>query len=151
LLTDIAFSGRFEGRTHLLPVRVYYEDTDLSGVVYHANHLRFLERGRSDFLRMVGLRHADLLEREEPLAFAVTGMDLRFKLAARIDDSLLVRTTYDAIRGPRLLISQELTRGDDLVMRASVEAVCIDLKGRAKRPPPDLVTRLTPWLKPADA
>ena len=65
-------SGVFRGRDHLLPVRVYYEDTDFSGVVYHANYVRYFERGRSDFLRLAGVSHADLFAGETPLAFAVT-------------------------------------------------------------------------------
>ena len=105
-------AGTFDGRTHLLPVRVYYEDTDFTGVVYHANYVRYFERGRSDFLRVAGVHHADLLDRQDPAAFAIVRMEIDFKRAARIDDALAVRTTYDAARGPRLFISQRITRGE---------------------------------------
>jgi acyl-CoA thioester hydrolase len=141
-------SGAFEGREHVLPVRVYYEDTDFTGVVYHGNYARYFERGRSDFLRVAGVAHAELLERETPSAFTVTKLTIEYRRAARIDDALLVRTTYDAIRGPRLFISQRITRGEELVATASVEAACIDLAGRPRRPPTGLVERLTPLLAP---
>ncbi len=137
-------AGWLEGREHVLPVRVYYEDTDFTGVVYHANYLRFFERGRSDFFRLSGIRHADLLAAAEPMAFSVIHITLDFRRAARIDDALLVRTTYDAVRGARLFVSQRITRGDDVIATAQVQAVCIDLSGRVKRPPREMVTALSP-------
>lgn len=137
-------AGWLEGREHVLPVRIYYEDTDFTGVVYHANYLRYFERGRSDFLRLVGIGHADLLERPDPAAFAVVKMELDFRKPARIDDALLVRTTYDSARGPRLFISQKIMRGADLICTASVQAACIDLAGRPRKPPPELVITLSP-------
>ena len=127
-------------------MRVYYEDTDFTGVVYHANYLRYFERGRSDFLRAIGVGHAELLADAEPTAFAVSRIDLRYLRAARIDDALLVRTHYRDVRGPRLLIEQTILRGDEAVCVASVEAVCIRPDGRAKRPPRALVERIRPWL-----
>jgi acyl-CoA thioester hydrolase len=146
---DQPSAGHIVGREHRLPVRVYYEDTDFTGVVYHGNYARYFERGRSDFLRVIGIGHAELLAREEPAAFTVTKLTLEFKRAARIDDALLVRTTYDAIKGPRLLISQRITRGDELVATAQVEAACIDLAGRPRRPPAGLAERLRPLLDPS--
>ena len=137
-------AGWLEGREHLLPVRIYYEDTDFTGVVYHANYLRYFERGRSDFLRLAGVSHQSLLERPDPAAFTVTKITVEFKRAARIDDALIVRTTYDAIRGPRLMITQRIFRGDDLIATADVEAACIGLDGRARRPPPGLAEALKP-------
>jgi acyl-CoA thioester hydrolase len=137
-------AGWLEGREHVLPVRIYYEDTDFTGVVYHANYLRYFERGRSDFLRVAGVSHADLLDLPEPAAFTVTRIEVDYRRAARIDDALLVRTTYDAIRGPRLFISQRILRGAELVAEARVQAACIDLAGRARRPPPGLVEALKP-------
>ena len=139
-------AGWFEGREHVLPVRVYYEDTDFTGVVYHANYLRYFERGRSDFLRVAGVSHTDLLAHHEPTAFVVTRMEIDFKKPARIDDALLVRTTYDEARGPRLAISQKITRGDDLIATAAVSAACISMDGRPRKPPPGLVEALRPWF-----
>jgi acyl-CoA thioester hydrolase len=137
-------AGWLVGREHQLAVRIYYEDTDFTGVVYHANYLRYFERGRSDFFRLVGISHTDFLNLPEPTAFSVIRIELDFKRAARIDDALLVRTTYDSVKGPRLLVSQRITRGDELIAEAQVQAVCIDLQGRAKRPPPQMVERLRP-------
>ncbi|MGE5502477.1 MAG: tol-pal system-associated acyl-CoA thioesterase [Ignavibacteriales bacterium] len=139
-------AGWFEGREHVLPVRVYYEDTDFTGVVYHANYLRYFERGRSDFLRMAGVSHTDLLAHHEPTAFVVTRMEIDFKRPARIDDALLVRTTYDEARGPRLAINQRITRGDEVIAAAAVSAACIALDGRPRKPPPGLVDALRPWF-----
>ena len=141
-------AGTFDGRTHLLPVRVYYEDTDFTGLVYHANYLRYFERGRSDFLRLVSIGHAELLDQDQPIAFVVTHMDIRFRAAARIDDALVVQTQYEAIKGPRLIIRQTIVRGDQILTQAEVEAACIDLNGRPRRPPEALRSALSPWLLP---
>src|SRR5665213_1499918 len=92
-------AGVFEGREHVLPVRVYYEDTDLTGVVYHANYVRYFERGRSDFLRLAGVSHASLLRLDQPAAFAVTRLAIEFRSATRIDDALEVRTLFESTRG----------------------------------------------------
>src|SRR5262249_40315073 len=97
---DQPSAGRFEGQIHLLPIPIYYEDTDFSGIVYHANYLRYFERGRSDYLRLAGVRHAELLEGDNPTAFAVNRIALDFLRPARIDDALLVKTAYDLVRGP---------------------------------------------------
>jgi acyl-CoA thioester hydrolase len=139
-------AGHFEGREHVLPVRVYYEDTDFTGVVYHANYVRYFERGRSDFLRLAGVSHTELLEREDPAAFVVTRLAIDFRQAARIDDALQVRTTYDSARGPRLWISQRILRGETLIAEAQVEAACISLDGRPRKPPRGLVAVLSPWF-----
>ena len=145
-MTDTPTAGRFEGREHRLPVRVYYEDTDFTGLVYHGNYVRYFERGRSDCLRLMGVGHAELLDGEQPMAFVVSRMGLTFVKPARIDEELVVRTCYDAVKGPRLLISQTITRGEDLLCRAEVEAVCIHLDGRPRRPTPLLRDRIGPWL-----
>lgn len=145
-MTDRPTAGRFEGREHRLPVRVYYEDTDFTGLVYHANYVRYLERGRSDALRLMGIGHAELADGDKPMAFVVSKMELRFLKPARIDDELLVRTGYDAVKGPRLLISQAITRGEDVLCRAEVEVVCIHMDGRPRRPTRALVDKVGPWL-----
>lgn len=139
-------AGWFEGREHCLAVRVYYEDTDFTGLVYHANYARYFERGRSDFLRLAGVRHAELLAGEDPLAFTVTRLSIDFRAAARIDDALIVRTAYSEPRGVRLLIRQRIVRDAVLVCEAAVEVVCIGLNGRPKRPPQALVQALSPWF-----
>lgn len=139
-------AGAFEGREHQLPVRIYYEDTDFSGIVYHANYLRYLERGRSDFFRLAGISHTELAQQDT--AFAIIRMELDFKRSARIDDALLVRTTYDRVEGARLFVTQTITRGEDVVLEAKGVAVCISLSGRPRRPTPEMLAKLSPWLTP---
>ena len=144
-------AGWLEGREHVLPVRIYYEDTDFTGVVYHANYLRYFERGRSDFFRLAGISHSEFLALPEPTAFSVIRIELDFKRAARIDDALHVRTTFDSVTGARLNISQRVTRDDELIAQAGLVAVCIDLKGRAIRPPRVMIERLSPLFAPDPA
>ena len=139
-------AGAFDGTEHVLPVRVYYEDTDFTGIVYHASYLRFFERGRTEFLRAIGVGHAALLELPEPCAFAVTRLAIAFKLAARIDDALEVRTRYRAGRGVRIEAVQRILRGGALIAEADVEVVCIRLDGRPRRPPPEFSQRLAPYM-----
>jgi acyl-CoA thioester hydrolase len=142
-------AGWLDGREHVLPVRIYYEDTDFTGVVYHANYLRYFERGRSDLLRFVGIHHAALANLPEPAAFTVVKITVEFKRPARIDDALEVRTRYDRIKGVRLFIGQRVLRAGELIATADVEAACIDLNGRPRRPPPGLIDAVGPLLDPA--
>lgn len=142
-------AGVFTGREHHLPVRVYYEDTDFTGIVYHANYVRYFERGRSDFLRLAGVSHSDLLARDDPAAFVVTRLDIRFQRAAKIDDALTVVTTYDRVKGPRLFITQHILRGPEVIATAQVEAACITMDGRPRKPPSGLTEALTPWFAPS--
>jgi acyl-CoA thioester hydrolase len=133
-------AGRIVGQTHYLPVRVYYEDTDFSGIVYHANYLRFAERGRSDFLRLAGVNHADLFQGEDPLAFAIHRMEIDFVRPARIDDRLEVQTRYVRASGARLEAEQSIYLVDEAgalieIWRAKVFAACIDGEGRPRRLP----------------
>ena len=136
-----------DGREHVLATRVYYEDTDFTGLVYHARYLQFFERGRSDFLRLLGIVHARLLERPEPLAFAVRRIAVDFIRPARIDDALEVRSAFRAdSRGARLNIAQSIVRAGERLVTADVEAVCMTLDGRPRRPPKDIAERLAPYL-----
>jgi len=138
--------GVFQGRIHHYPVRVFYEDTDFSGVVYYANYLRFLERARSSFFRLAGVSHSELLERDPPLAFVIRKISLDYKQPARIDDALVVHTAYDVFKGARLLVSQSVWRGEDCLLTADSEASCIDLTGRPKRAPAEMMEKLQPYL-----
>lgn len=146
-MTDLPHptAGVVDGREHQLPVRIYYEDTDFTGVVYHANYLRYLERGRSDFFRVIGISHTEMAKVDT--AFALTRMEIDFKRAARVDDALLVRTTYDRVKGPRLYVGQRITRGDELIAQAVVEAVCITMDGRPRKPTAQMVAMLAPWFE----
>ena len=145
-MTDQPTAGRFDGQDHLLPVRVYYEDTDFTGLVYHANYVRYFERGRSDFLRLAGVGHVELLEQDEPLAFVVSDLAIKYVKPARIDDALVVRTVYEQVKGVRLIIRQSVERDGEVLCRAEVTAVCIHLDGRPRRPSKGLIEKVTPWL-----
>ncbi len=124
-----------------IPVRVYYEDTDFSGVVYHARHLHFFERGRTEALRSCGISHTELLARVEPLAFAVRKMAIEWIAPARIDDLLDIATRFVDVKGARMLIDQEMRRGGVLIARADVEAACMNLDGKPRRLPPEIIAR----------
>ena len=145
-MTDLPTAGRFDGKDHLLPVRVYYEDTDFTGVVYHANYVRYFERGRSDFLRAAGIGHTDLMESDDPLAFVVAELNIKYVRPARIDDALVVRTRYEVVKGVRMLIRQAIERDGEVLARADVVAACIHLDGRPRRPSKLLIEKVVPWL-----
>ena len=144
--------GAFIDKIHKLDVRVYYEDTDFSGVVYHANYLKFAERGRSSFLRLAGVTHSDLLMYEPPRAFVVRGMNIEFVAPARIDDVLVVETIFTAARGPRLTAWQTIRCEGKLLWHAEIQAACIDLDGKPRRMPAKTVDLMAPCLtdKPPD-
>ncbi|MEM6537917.1 MAG: tol-pal system-associated acyl-CoA thioesterase [Pseudomonadota bacterium] len=134
-------------RTHIHKVRVYYEDTDFSGIVYHARHLQFFERGRTEALRTLGVSHTDLLARDEPLAFVVRSMKVDWRMPAKIDDVLEVETMFKDVRGARMFLVQAIRRPDNqgdrpLIAAADVEAACISLDGRARRLPQDVLDQL---------
>jgi len=138
---DIA--GRAVAGGHVLPVRVYYEDTDFSGRVYHASFLRFCERGRSELLRSLGLSHADLSRNGvEGLFFAVRRMVVDYLAPAAIDDLLEIRSTVAAATGARLVIDQQVSLGDKPIMRAEVTVVALGRQGRPRRLPQPLAARL---------
>ncbi len=144
-----ALAGRFCGREHILPLRIYYEDTDFSGVVYHANYVRYLERGRSEFIRAIGASHTSLMQGPQPVTFVVSGLDMRFVRPARIDDLLEIRTLVETVKGARILCRQAVTRGGQLILEASVENVCVTLEGKPRRLPPLLMDRLRTYLPAA--
>jgi acyl-CoA thioester hydrolase len=139
-------SGRLEGGTHLLPVRVYYEDTDFSGVVYHASYLRFLERGRTDFLRLAGVDQSTLHAEGEGLIFAVRRMTIDFLKPARMDDVLLIETRTDEVRGASLVIAQAIRRGEEAILIADVRVAAL-AGGRPARIPDALRAILKPGLE----
>lgn len=124
-----------------IAVRVYYEDTDFSGVVYHARYLHFFERGRTEALRSCNISHTELLGRDEPLAFAVRKMTTEWISPARIDDLLEVTTRFLEVKGARMAISQEIRRGAALIARADVEAACMNLEGKPRRLPLEILAR----------
>jgi acyl-CoA thioester hydrolase len=135
--------GTIVAGRHLLPMRVYYEDTDWSGVVYHASYLRFLERGRTEFLRAAGVDQSILHAEGEGLTFAVRRMTIDYLRAARMDDVLLVETHTGEVRGASLVIAQRILRGDEVVVTADVRVAAI-AGGRPSRIPDRLRAILSP-------
>ena len=130
LATDAA------GRWHVLPVRVYFEDTDFSGLVYHASYVRFCERGRSDFLRLLGNDHRALIDGaggREPAAFVVRRMTLEFLKPARIDEVLEVTTAVHEMTAATLVLDQVVTRGPDRLFEAQVTVVLVSRSGKVLR------------------
>lgn len=115
------------------PVRVYYEDTDFSGNVYHGSYVKFFERGRTEWLRALGVHHHELAA--TGLAFAVRRMDIEFLRAAHIDDALVVRTGLSEIRGARIMLDQSIWLDDTQLATAGVTIVVINRAGRAVRLP----------------
>ncbi|MGQ0742366.1 MAG: tol-pal system-associated acyl-CoA thioesterase [Alphaproteobacteria bacterium] len=140
-------SGRFDGRMHVLPIRVYYEDTDFSGVVYHAKYLHFLERGRSEFLRAAGVRHQGMLKTEEPLVWVVRRMEIEYLKPARVDEDLQVRTAPYDLSGARLSVHQGVWRGAEQLVKAEVEACVITLDGKPRRIPDAVRRKLEKFVK----
>lgn len=126
------------------PIRIYYEDTDFSGVVYHAAYLKFFERGRTEALRTSGVHHTELLQRDEPLAFVVRKMTTEWIAPAKIDDVLEVRTRFTNAKGARMFLTQEIWRDDTLLARADVEAACMSLAGKPRRLPADVMSKVMP-------
>jgi acyl-CoA thioester hydrolase len=121
-------------------LRVYYEDTDFSGRVYHASYLRFFERGRTEWLRGMGLRHGDLAKSLD-LAFAVVQLQVAFKAAAEIDDLLVVATDIEAVRGPLLVFQQSILRDDRTLVTGQTEVVTLK-RHRPTRPPKEILAAL---------
>jgi acyl-CoA thioester hydrolase len=124
-------------KSHRFQVRVYYEDTDFSGNVYHAAYLHFFERGRTEFLRAEGVHHSVLAR--DGIAFAVRSMEIDFARAAHIDDELVVDTAVLELTAARLTLDQSIERGDELIARAKVVVVAIKTDGKATRLPRALV------------
>ncbi len=129
-----SLAGRMEGPVHVLPLRVYYEDTDAAGMVYYANYLRYTERARSDMLRLAGVRHGELREREG-LSFAVRRCEVDYLAPARLDDALEVRSRLLQVGGASLDAEQVVRRAGSDLVRTVVRIGCVDGAGRARRFP----------------
>lgn len=133
--------GVIRDGAHHMQVRVYYEDTDFSGVVYHANYLRFMERGRTNYLRLLGADQHALFaqaQSEAPgFAFVVRAMQLEFLKPAKMDDVLDIVTTPQHVRGASITLAQRVRRGDDLLIDASVKVAFVS-GGRARPIPKPL-------------
>jgi acyl-CoA thioester hydrolase len=127
-------SGRFVGSEHRFPCRVYFEDTDLSGIVYHANYLRFMERARSDMLRAAGIDQRAAHEAGEG-TYAITHCDIRYRAPARLEDDLLIVSRVMDTKAVSCVIQQRVMRGPLLVAEADVTAAFLSPRGKPKRQP----------------
>jgi acyl-CoA thioester hydrolase len=134
-LADASLDGEIRNGRHVMRVRVYYEDTDFSGVVYHANYLRFMERGRTNYLRLLGADHRALFHeasREAPgFAFVVRSMQIEFLKPARMDDILEVTTAPSEVKGASITLAQRLTRSGEVLIEARVRVAFVS-GGRAR-------------------
>lgn len=134
-----SLSGELTDEGHRLFQRVYYEDTDFSGLVYHARYLHFLERGRTDYLRCLGVEQSALLTvDEEGVVFVVHRMEIDFKAPARMDDILTVLTSTEKAGGAKMVLTQEIRRDDTLLIAARVTIAVINGSGRPRRLPEKL-------------
>ena len=126
-------AGQLTETGHELRQRVYFEDTDFSGLVYHARYLHFFERGRSDYLRLLGVHHNELAA--DGLVFAVKTMTLDFKKPARIDDILTIMTEPGPVGGARIRLEQAIRRDETVLVTADVEVALINAEGKPQRMP----------------
>ncbi len=139
--TTAELAGRLIAGGHAMQVRVYYEDTDFTGIVYHANYLRFMERGRTNYLRLIGADHRALFEQTEKEApsfsFVVRSMKIDFLTPAFMDDLLEVRTLSREVSGASILLLQRVMRGEEVLLEAEVRVAFVS-EGRPKRIPEPL-------------
>ena len=126
--------GRLDGTTHLFPVRVYYEDTDLSGIVYHANYLKWFERARSDLLRLLGIDQRAAVEAGEG-AYAVADLTIRYTAPAKLDDDVVIASRPIELRAASCRLHQKALRGEDLLAEAQLRVGFVGPDGRPRRQP----------------
>lgn len=133
---EIPLSGRLTADGHHLTQRVYYEDTDFSGAVYHARYLHFMERARTDYLRCLGVEQSTLFQTsDEGLAFMVHRMEIDFKAPARMDDIITVVTVTEKAGVAKMILQQEIRRGEQILIAAKVVIAVVNRAGRPRRLP----------------
>ncbi|MBU2980977.1 tol-pal system-associated acyl-CoA thioesterase [Lentibacter algarum] len=120
-----------------LPVRVYYEDTDMAGIVYYANYLRYIERGRSEWVREIGLDQ-NVMKDRDGIVFAVRRVEADYLGSGKLDDELLVQTAVKSVTGVRMVMEQWVKRGEDVLFHALVTVVCMSLDGQPTRLPANI-------------
>jgi len=143
MIDKVPFCGEINNGVHRLIARIYFADTDFSGVVYHGRYLEFLERGRTEFLRVSGIHHAELASglSGEKLAWVVRKMQIEFLKPAHIDDILFIDTQIEKISGARILMKQTIQCGVKLLISANVEAALINNEGRPRRFPTSFIKK----------
>ncbi len=129
---DLPTEGRIIAGRHRLPIRVYFEDTDLTGIVYHANYLRFMERARTEMLRLAGVIHTEMMA-EKTGYYAVHAMDIKWLRPARLDDQLVVVSRVTQVRAAATCLIHDVMRGNELLCSAAVTAAFLDMAGRPRR------------------
>ncbi len=138
-----SLDGAIRDGKHAMEVRVYYEDTDFTGIVYHANYLRYMERGRTNYLRLLGAQQSALFAEVQSeaagFAFVVRAMQIEFLKSARMDDILTVVTVPHEVRGASMVLAQEIRRGDEVLIEARVKVAFVS-GGRARPIPKALRT-----------
>lgn len=144
-MPEMPTAGRFVGREHCLPIRVYFEDTDFSGLVYHANYLRYMERARSDMLRCAGIDQRAAFALQEGV-YAVSELNIKYLKPAHYDDALLIVSTVERVRAASCSIHQRVMLGGEVLANAQVIAAFLSPEGRPKRQPADWITAFTPLL-----
>ena len=132
--SDLPPEGRLDGREHLYPVRVYYEDTDVSGVAYHANYLRWMERARTEMLRVCGIDHAGSVAGGDG-GYAVASVSIRYRAPARLDDALTLVSRLSGVRAASIAIQQTVRRGAVVLAEADLVAAFVAPDGRPCRQP----------------
>lgn len=138
MVNDASSIGHFDGPAHRFPVRVYFEDTDLSGVVYHANYLRYMERARSDMLRALGIEQRTAFDAGEGV-YAVSALAIKYRRPARLDEDLIVVSTVVAIGAATATIQQSVMRAEQILTEAEVTAAFLTLDGKPRRQPKEWV------------
>jgi acyl-CoA thioester hydrolase len=126
--------GRFVDGVHYFAIRVYFEDTDFSGIVYHANYLRYMERARSDMLRLLGMNQKAAFEAGEGV-YAVADLSIKYMLPAGLDDDLIVASTVEKLRAASVIIKQTVMRNTDVIASATGQAAFLTPAGRPRRQP----------------
>jgi acyl-CoA thioester hydrolase len=143
-MTTLKGLGSFDGKTHILPISIYYEDTDLSGFVYHANYLRYMERGRTEFFRMAGISRARL-EDDEPTAWTLRRIAVEYFRPARLDDRIAVHSVLTEVSGARIKVLQRIRHGEALLVEGRIEACITTLTGKPRRLPKIVFETLAPF------
>lgn len=128
--------------THRYTTRVYYEDTDLAGIVYYANYLKYIERARTELVRGIGIDQAALRD-EHGIVFAVRKVEAEYLLPARFQDDLVVETRVQSVSGARLVLAQDVLREPEVLFRSVVTLVALTAGGRPARMPAEIRRRLT--------
>ena len=147
-MNDLKGLGFLEGKVHVLPISIYYEDTDLSGFVYHANYLRYMERGRTEFFRLAGISKMAGLDEEEPTAWTLRSIHVDYLRPARLDDIIHVRSRLIGLSGARMQAIQRITCNETLLVEGRIEACITTLTGKPRRLPKKVQETLAPFVTP---